>query len=341
MDVFKTCIPVEKLNKNFIELVNTPGFIPAKSLISDITWDFKDKDGNFIEQFQTTAFDPRLWELFLSELFKELELEDVSKQNRPDFHLDKKGYEVFVEASCTNPANNDEYNDEFVEKSYDQRDKIVEKNLIDYYTIKIGSVLFSKLQKKYWELEWVKGKPLIFAIKPSHNKLANFLPDYKLIEYLYGLSIKTTVNSEGQQVITYETVSEHTHKGKKIPAAFFQQPNAENISAVLFANTCDLQKFNRIGYEGKYRTDKIIMARSGACIKDGKFENFTYQVGEGIRKETWGEGISLFHNPNAKYPLDKNIFSPLRQLWKNEFGQLDEYMPSFFPLTSLTAFLCK
>jgi len=33
---------------------------------------FEDADGNFVEQFQTTGFDPRLWELYLFATFTEL-----------------------------------------------------------------------------------------------------------------------------------------------------------------------------------------------------------------------------------------------------------------------------
>src|SRR5205814_6507201 len=102
--------------------------------------------------------------LFLTELFKELGLKDISYKNRPDFHLEKNGIDFFLEASCSNPAENDEYSDEYIEKAFYEKNHTIEKNLIDYYSIKIGSVLFSKLQKKYWDLEWVKGKPLVIAL---------------------------------------------------------------------------------------------------------------------------------------------------------------------------------
>ena len=95
--------------------------MPARSLVSEILKSFVDKDGNFLEQFQTTAFYPRLWELFLNEFFKELGLKDISKQNRPDFHLTKGDFDFFIEASCSNPAENDEYNDEFIEKAVEQK----------------------------------------------------------------------------------------------------------------------------------------------------------------------------------------------------------------------------
>ena len=339
MDIFNTKIALDKLSKDFIELKDSPGLFPARSLISEILKSFVDKDGNFLEQFQTTAFYPRLWELFLNELFKELELKDISDQNRPDFHLTKGDLDFFIEASCSNPAENDEYNDEFIEKAIEQKDAITEKNLIDYYSIKIGSVLYSKLQKKYWNLDWVKEKPIILAIKPSHNKLANFFPDYKIIEYLYGEEVKTIEDKEGKPQIVQREIAHHTHKDKTIPSGFFNQPDAENISAVIFSNTCDLHKFNRMGYEGNYKIPKIIMCRSGLKVnhKDRSTPSiFDYQVGNNEPKEKWGEGISIFHNPKAKYPIDRSIFSSIRQLWINEKGQYDGTTPEFFPFTSIT-----
>ena len=342
INLFENKTPAGKQNKEYHMLSTCSGYSPAKSLIEEISQSFSDKDGNFVEQFQSTSFYQRLWELFLSELLKEFKLVDISVKQAPDFHLQKNGVDFFLEATSSNPADKDEFTDDYIEKALKEKDLKVQKDLIDYYTIKVGSTLKSKLDKKYWELDWVAGKPLVIGIKPSHNKFANWFPDYKIIEYLYGAGTKNAKNEEGNKVIENSVLEEHSYKNKKIPSNFFTQPDTENISAVIWANTCDLHKFNRMAFQGKYKTDNIIIYRAGKCAGQGSVgQDFMYMVGDSNYKETWAEGVSIFHNPNAKYPLDKSLFSEVRQMWINENNEFDELMPKFYPFVSHTEFMEK
>ena len=61
-----------------------------------------------------------------------------------------------------------------------------EKNQI-WNAIKFGSVLLSKLNKRYWELPHVKGMPLIFAVQDFHTIRAMSWSNTSLVEYLYGI----------------------------------------------------------------------------------------------------------------------------------------------------------
>jgi hypothetical protein len=182
-NLFKYISKREKLNDQFLLLDESKGFNPAKKLIEKISKDFEDNDGNFIEQFQTTGFDARMWELFLFMFFKENDFEILNDKDRPDFHLKKDDFEFFVEATTSNEKEGDIYTKEFIKSAIEKKDLKIQQELIDYYVIRMGSVLYTKLNKKYWELDWVKGKPLVFAISPFHNYLAKFLPDAK-INYL-------------------------------------------------------------------------------------------------------------------------------------------------------------
>lgn len=343
MDVFNIISKESEQSTQFQNLNNLKAFRPAKNILEGICKPLVDRDGNFIQQFQTTGFYQRLWEIFLHSVFVENNFEIINQHERPDFFLKKDDIELFVEACSSNPATNDKFTNDFIEASLKSKDKEAEQDLKDYYTMKIGSILFSKLKKKYWELEWVKLKPFILAVMPSHNKLAYFLPDYKIIEYLYGKWFKSTViNSkiEGESGLMIE----HNYDKKTIPSGFFEQPYTENVSAVIFTNTCEIQKFNRIGHQGKYHDKDIFIIRSGSCYNDapdGLPKNFKYQVLPDGHIETWSEGVSIFHNPNAKIPLAKELFKGVRQIWIDENGKLDGEMPQFYPFNSITGVLFK
>lgn len=343
MDIFRIISKESEQSPQFQSLNTLKGFSPAKNILDEICKPLADKDGNFIQQFQTTGFYQRLWEIFLHSLFIENNFDIINGHDRPDFCLKKNGIELFVEACSSNPTTNDKFTNEFIEASIKTKGKEAEKDLKNYYTIKIGSILFSKLNKKYWELDWVKSKPFILAVMPSHNKLANFLPDYKVIEYLYGKWFKAAIK-DGKIEGTSGVMIEHNYGEKTIPSGFFEQPDTGNVSAVIFANTCETQKFNRMGQQGKYNDKDIIIVRTGSYnnnTPEGPPKYFQYQVVQGNNLETWSEGVSILHNPNAKIPLDRTLFKGVRQIWTDGDGRLDGEMPPFFPFNSVTGVVVR
>jgi len=247
--------------------------------------------------------------------------------------------EIAVEAVTSNPTDKDENTEQLVKKAFDFKNKDEQKNanrhIIDQITIKLGSALFSKLQKKYWEKAHINGKPLIFAIEAFHHSYANKFPDYKIASYLYGFEIKKEIDSNGSSISKYEFSTEYEFNGKKIPFGFFNLEEAKNVSAIIFTNTGNIDKFNRMGSQKGYCNDKVILFRVGTFYTPEKIEYFEYYVCSGEHTETWSEGVSIFHNPNALIPIPKDIFHPNRQMW--QVGKnFDGYMPDFFPYVSET-----
>ena len=65
VDFFTPVRPTEALNPSFVRLVTEEGFSAARGIIEPMMRWYEDADGNFVEQFQTSGFDPRIWELYL------------------------------------------------------------------------------------------------------------------------------------------------------------------------------------------------------------------------------------------------------------------------------------
>jgi hypothetical protein len=95
--------------------------------------------------------------------------------------------------------------------------------------IRFGSPLFSKLQKRYWELAHVKGLPLVFAIADFHDDQSMMWTSTALINYLYGVRHEFHFDEHGQLVITAIKIETHRVDHKEIPSGFFFQPE-ENMS---------------------------------------------------------------------------------------------------------------
>jgi hypothetical protein len=94
---------------------------------------------------------------------------------------------------------------------------------------------------------------------------------------------------------------------------------------------------NRIGYqEGIGRGGLMMIRRGTRYVHDPDAAlpaPFSYEVGN--RMETWGEGIEVFHNPNAVEPLPSGVF-PDAVDHRLEDGLIVATMPAFHPFASLT-----
>ena len=65
IDFFTPLKPEASLNPDFVGLSTLEGYSPARQVIEPRMRWHEDPDGNFVEQFQTTGFDARMWELYL------------------------------------------------------------------------------------------------------------------------------------------------------------------------------------------------------------------------------------------------------------------------------------
>jgi hypothetical protein len=333
-EIFKHVVPGNKLDENFRKLAEGKGFSPAREIMAEIAYSFEDPDGNYVQQFQTSGFDARLWELFLYAFLHENKLLINRGFSAPDYLCERYGQTIFVEAVTVNPSRGDGAIQASPETEMDR------VKLADYAAIKFGSALFSKLTrpKRYWELEHVKGNPLIFAVADFHQPHSMVWTHPFIWQYLYGIRAEKKERADGGEV-TYRSIDWHEFGEKRIPSGFFHQPECENISAVLFSNSGTISKFNRMGKLAGFGDHGVRMVRVGKCYDHDKSslmpKDFTLYIETGRCTETWSEGVSMFHNPNARYPLNADLFPTIGHHYLVD-GKIDSYLPYFFPLASVT-----
>ena len=85
LDLFTPVVSYEKMHPSFAKLCQSNAFAPARRQIAEIMPHYVDVDGNFVEQFQSSGFDARLWELYLHSYLVEEQLFIDRKHDRPDF----------------------------------------------------------------------------------------------------------------------------------------------------------------------------------------------------------------------------------------------------------------
>jgi hypothetical protein len=309
------------------------GYSAAKAIIAEIAYSFEDPDGNYIEQFQSTGYDSRLWELFLYAFIHENDFWIERTFPAPDYLCSKFEQTVFLEAMTVNPTQGKGPSDI-------SPDTVPSELAADYAAIKFGSTLTSKLNRTppYWDLPHVQNRPLIFAIADFHKDGSMLWTHPYLLEYLYGYrGRKSVVN--GKEQALYEHIREHRFGEKRIPSGFFSLPMSENVSAVLFSNSATISKFNRMGQLAGFGEPGVRMLRVGKRYDfgEGKLDpaDFSFEVEVGKTVESWSEGVSIFYNPNAKFPLDPQLFSRAGH-HRFKDGSLESYLPDFWPMASIT-----
>lgn len=307
IDLFARFRPDVDLHPQFLKTRDDPKMAPARGALRDVAMTMDDPDGNLVEQFQTHGFDARTFEIYLQALFTEAGHTINRSYNRPDFLISRDGLTVAVEAVTANPPPRPNYQPyEIMPKAAPRDMEEAVAFLKNETAIRFGSPLYSKLNKKYWDLPHVAGKPLIIAIETFHGGSLT-LSSTSLSQYLLGVDHRAHFDNEGELIIKADPITHHVGS-KTIPSNFFAQPGAENISAVLFSNAGTIPKFARIGQQGMHQSNAVRMVRYGQCLDHDPNavspEAFAYEIGDpDVPPEPWRDGSVLIHNPTAVRPL--------------------------------------
>jgi len=338
LDLFKPIVSTEKLHPSFVKLCRSQAFVPAKRQIEEIMPLYVDVDGNFVEQFQTTGFDARLWELYLYSYLVEEQLFMDRQHDRPDFLVKKYGKSVAIEATIVGRRKDTPVSYFKSELSLPDDPEEVRRRQENEIPIRFGSPLFSKLQKRYWDLDHVKSLPLVFATADFHDDQSMMWTATALINYLYGVRHDFHFDEHGQLVISALKIEKHKVDVKEIPSGFFFQPDAEHVSAVMFSASGTIAKFNRLGRQAGFKAPGVLMVRMGTHHDHNPNSHlpkpFRYIVDE-KSQETWAEGLSMFHNPKALHPVPEELFpNSAHHHFKDD--QIVSTMPEFHPYASMT-----
>jgi hypothetical protein len=309
--LFDLVVDQKDVHPSFENLRTQGGSAPARWMLDRVFQHFSDPDGNFVQQFQSSGFDARFFELYLFAYFYYSGFEIDRSHEAPDFLVSRNVVTAAVEATTVNAPTRGVLAD-----LGKQIGDLSGAEMAEYQRhelpIRFGSPLFSKLNKRYWDLPNVQGLPFVLAIEAFHDEDSLGLGDSALASYLYGFTHEAAWNAGGELAIEFDRIYSHVLGTKQIPSAFFTQPDTENVSAVLFTNTGTTAKFGRMAYQAGIGGDTIEMQRIGYCsnldedVRDPTF--FSYDVADPPVVEWWGQGLVVLHNPNCKYPLDIDFF---------------------------------
>jgi hypothetical protein len=158
--------------------------------------------------------------------------------------------------------------------------------------------------------------------------------------YLYGYDHDWYKDGSGKIHIMPRKIEKHRWGNKEIPSGFFDQPDAENVSAVVFSNSGTVSKFLRMGKLAGFGSEKVKLLRVGTAVDHDPDANvpqvFKHVVDSLNYKETWVEGLDVFHNPKAILPLEEYMFPGASHHWLLSDGQILSHTTDWHPLASQT-----
>ena len=333
VDLLTPMVPDHRFHSTFHMLTSEERYSPARELIAAMMRFHEDADGNFVEQFQTTGFDPRLWELYLFATFNELGYGRDPTVARPDFLLTGFLGRLAVEAATANPPGtgatpppNPTTPDEFTTYLY------------DYVPIKIARALRRKLNKKtpYWQADELRDVPFLLAIQDFHGPGSMCMVVPAATEYVFG--VRHSMVDRQREI---ERIGEHSFGRSSEVSGFFFLPGAENVSAVIVNPQGTITKFNRMGYLAGFGNRHVRMFRTG--MQRGELDNdrpmprqFAHTVHAPDYSETWVEGMVVLHNPRARIPLDPALIPGANHEFLQEDGRIFSLLPDFHPYFSQT-----
>ncbi|WP_081682377.1 hypothetical protein [Pseudacidovorax intermedius] len=338
VDFFTPVVAAHKLNPDFATITSLEGYSPTFELMKPLMRWYEDADGNFVEQFQTTGFDARLWELYLFAALVEAGYIIDRSFAAPDFCAKNFLGHLCIEATTVNPSRAP--NGDPIPPPPLETQEQISAFQQHYMPIKYAGPLTAKLKKKYWEKENVRGLPLVFAIQDFHAPNSMAMSRTALPIYLYGMIWDWRKDDSGELTIIPQKNEKHVWGAKTVASGFFSLPGAENISAVISNASATVSKFNRMGLLAGFGSKRVRMIRRGtvASLDPNSVlpTVFVHDVNSAQYSETWMEGMDVYHNPDAAQPLDPMMLPGAAHHWLREDGQLVSHIPAWQPFGSIT-----
>ncbi len=341
--------PADKQHEFFKILINSDSHAGARAVFREIAPWVESADKNLVREFQTNGFNQRLWELYLWCALRELGF-DLKWLEAPDLVASSPFAEIALEATTLAPSQSGP----LALHPGTGTEKEMQRFLQDYMPMKFGSALNSKLSKRsdgkaYWRRPESEGKPFLLAVADFHQpgspgEIGSMVyTQSALWRYLYGQRVDIDWQ-DGVPHMTVSPTSQHSYNGKTVPSGFFDLPDAENVSGVLFSNAGTLAKFNRIGTAAGFGSPALHLFRRGLRHNPDPEATmglpFTEEVTSSSYRELWSEELQLFHNPKALHKIDpRGMPGIAHHFWID--GELHSIMPDAQVLSSVTVGLVK
>lgn len=302
MDLFTPVVEVSKFHPTFANVLQTDNL--ANKLVVQYWADgFIDRDNKFVHEFQTT-FDSSFWELYLHAVLKCLNCKIDFQHSSPDFVLTSS--QVCIEATIASNAKGSPTSS--CSKIDNMPNDLNEFNR--QAIIRLANTFSSKHKKylkTYGNLHHVKRKSFVLAIAPFdcpnfnlqvQRPIEALLYNYYVDEeaYLKKGNIEESLNGYAINEVSKDS-------GAQISMGVFNDDSYSDISAIIFSTVGTWGKVRAMASDTDSHTYFDTIHYNPDSVKPLRRKISKLNYNESIL-----DGLRVYHNPFAKYPLDRSLF---------------------------------
>jgi hypothetical protein len=304
MDLFNPVVPPERYHPNFANLLRKRNPYD-EAVLSNWADGFIDRDGKFIEEFQTT-FNSCFWELYLHAILKEAGCRIDFTHQAPDFVVTEP-VPFVVEATVA--LNAKDARPEWTPLDLNLRPR----DLNEFNRVAMVRLLNSisekskKYHKSYQNQPHVMGKPFVLALTPFdqpffylqvQRAIEAVLYDYYVDEqeYIDDPSKFDSIRAKNLKAVRKSSTVE-------LPLGIFNDASYGHISAVLFNSSATWGKVRALSAD-----PSPLIYFSAARSDPSTGDVFAFQGPKADYQETLFDGLRVYHNPHATHPLDWRVF---------------------------------
>jgi hypothetical protein len=300
MDLFTPVVSEEAQHPNF-RMITRYGNTFNCDVLNEWARGFKDRDGKFVKEFQTT-FDSSFWELYLFAVMKHFQLEVDFSFSAPDFVITNHGG-INVEATVASHAQGSI--PESVQSGAPIREDLNEFNR---QTIIRISNSFDAKRRKYNEsysgLPHLQNRPFVLAVSAFDRPFAWLTCQRAIEAVLYGYYVdEERFLRQGGALEGHRIESVTKDNKSPVPVGIFASDDFAWLSAVIFSSTATWGKVRALSsdpnpnivFQAVKRNLSDVMPLVTKTIKPDYHESLL-------------DGLRVYHNPEATHKLKKDIF---------------------------------
>ena len=335
MNLFDLLVNEDELHPNFTRIKSDPYKVKLLEEWGDDQLIGRDGNGKFIKEFQTT-FNSAFWELYCYKVLQKLGAVFDFEHDAPDFTVALGGKKISIE--CTIASNAKEMPMESDIEAHINDTKSLEETIYDQ-TVRLSNAFTKKVnkyQKSYCKKEWVKENPFIVAIEPFDQPYFMITGHEAIRLLLYGWKTEHKTLFD----MNFDEIAKNEKSNLKM--GLFTRPEYADISGVLFSNTATIGKvdamsedpnlvFGHLRYnlsydrplisfdsKIKYKKNDLICEHIKRICSESHDLHKQYTIRRPLLqwnvdyKEDVVDGLMLFLNPYAKYPIHKDTIQLMK-----------------------------
>lgn len=221
----------------------------------------------------------------------------------PDFNVDLDR-QICIEATTAMPAEGEP-------AAYGINVPLPPKDFSEFNrqsTIRICNSFTSKVKtyrKQYKKLEHVKDKPYVIAIASFDRPHSQLAGNRSIITALYGVYFDEamTIKKQASEIIQFPVSTVIKNNASGVPLGYFTDESYSDVSAVIYSSLATWGKIRALADNPDLKAYFTTFHPKESSLLPAMKQTQKKDYSEHLL-----DGLQIYHNPHATYPLSKDTF---------------------------------